>query len=60
VGAARRGGEILERTVIPEASAIRLAEASLYILQTEIPESLKCGAFVGEVRLYTIHAIKPD
>jgi len=27
-------------------------------LQTEIPESLKYGTFVGEVRLYTMHAIK--
>jgi hypothetical protein len=26
-------------------------------LQTEIPESLKYDTFVGEVRLYTIHAI---
>jgi hypothetical protein len=28
-------------------------------LQTEIPESLKYGTFAGEVRLYTMHAIKP-
>jgi hypothetical protein len=28
-------------------------------LQTEIPGSLKYGTFVGEARLYTIHAIKP-
>jgi len=42
------------------ANSIRFAEASLYILQTEIPESLKCGAFAGEVRFYTIHAIKLD
>jgi len=27
-------------------------------LQTEIPGSLKYGTFVGEVRLYTIHAIR--
>jgi len=29
------------------------------LLQTEIPELLKFGAFADEVRLYTIHAIKP-
>jgi hypothetical protein len=29
------------------------------LLQTEIPELLKFGTFVGEVRLYTMHAIKP-
>jgi hypothetical protein len=28
-------------------------------LQTEIPESLKFGAFASEVRPYTIQAIKP-
>jgi len=29
------------------------------LLQTEIPELLKFGAFADEVRLYTIYAIKP-
>jgi hypothetical protein len=28
-------------------------------LGTGIPESLKYGAFAGEVRLYTRHAIEP-
>jgi len=28
-------------------------------LQPEIPELLKFGAFAGEVRLYTMHAINP-
>jgi hypothetical protein len=28
-------------------------------LQTEIPESLKYGAFAGKVCLYTMRAIKP-
>ena len=28
-------------------------------LQTEIPELLKFGAIAGEVRLYTLQAIKP-
>jgi hypothetical protein len=26
--------------------------------RSQIPESLKCGAFAGEVRLYTMHDIK--
>ena len=30
------------------------------ILQTEIPELLKFGAFAREVRLYTMRAIKPN